>query len=71
METMKVPSTLLKFASKIASNKFMKRFGCAIPTTINKLETVTFDEVTKVKVDAELTIRNCDIPKVLKELGIM
>ena len=71
METMRVPKILRKTLSKVVSHKLTNQFGFGVPITFDQVDVSSSDDVTTLKLNVEVSLRNEDIPKLLKELGIM
>lgn len=71
METMRVPKILRKTLSKVVSRKLTNQFRFGVPITFDQVDVSSSDDVTTLKLNVEVSLRNEDIPKLLKELGIM
>ena len=71
METMKVPNIMLKVLSKIIGKKITDKTGTKVAVDLSQLDVISGDNATTVGIHLTVTAENSEIPKMLKQLGIM
>lgn len=71
MESMRVPSVILKIFSKIIEKKIMDETATMVAVNLSEMEVISGDNATTMGIHITLTARNEDIPKLVKKLGIM